>query len=254
MGHHVTAAATAERTERCGAFTEMNIDSVLRFIQEHKLYFDAAHALSSVINLVGWCFGAVVLTIAWRRNTIKSISFGPLNVQMQEAAVEAAATAARNWQAKEPGQKVDVPRIRQTISPAFRPEVADNLTGKSVLWVDDNPENNELVVRALRRLRLDVEQTTSTESALAAMQRRHFDLVISDMGRGTDMRAGYGLLKAIRDQGNQIPFLIFSSVDKPEFRREAAERGAQLSTNDMLELIDCVIKYLGSSEGSTRNG
>jgi hypothetical protein len=37
---------------------------------------------------------------------------------------------------------------------------------------------------------LDVEQAMSTESALAAMKRRHFDLVISDMGRGSDMRAG----------------------------------------------------------------
>jgi CheY-like chemotaxis protein len=110
------------------------------------------------------------------------------------------------------------------------------------------PPNNELAVRALRKLRLDVEQTTSTESALAAMKRRHFDLVISDMGRGSDMRAGYALLKAIRDQGKRVPFLIFSSSDKPEFRREAAERGAQLSTNDMLELIEHIIKYLGDRD------
>ena len=211
----------------------------------HKPYFDAAHALSSVISLIGWCLGAVVLTIAWRRNAIRSVSLGPLNFHMQEAAVEAAAAAARDWQAKTPYQAVDVARIRATVGAAFSPEVADNLTGKAVLWVDDNPTNNELVVRALRRLRLDVEQTTSTESALSAMQRRHFDLVISDMGRGSDMRAGYGLLKAIRDAGNAVPFLIFSGSDKPEFRREAAERGAQLSTNDMLELMQQIIKRLG---------
>jgi DNA-binding NarL/FixJ family response regulator len=99
---------------------------------------------------------------------------------------------------------------------------------------------------------LDVEQAMSTESALAAMKRRHFDLVISDMGRGSDMRAGYGLLKAIRDQGNRVPFFIFSSSDNPEFRREAAELGAQLSTNDMLELIDHIIKYLGGSHPVAR--
>jgi CheY-like chemotaxis protein len=222
--------------------------SLFSFIQDHKLYFDAAHALSSVINLVGWCVGAVVLTNAWRRNGVRSVSLGPLNFQMQEAAVEAAATAARDWQAKTSNQTVDISRIRATVGPAFTPEVADNLTGKSILWVDDNPANNELVVRALRKLRLDVEETTSTESALAAMKRRHFDLVISDMGRGSNMRAGYGLLKAIRDQGNRVPFLIFSSSDKPEYRREAAERGAQLSTNDMLELIDHVVKYLGNRD------
>jgi CheY-like chemotaxis protein len=146
-----------------------------------------------------------------------------------------------------PEQTVDVPRIRATVGRAFAPEVANNLIGKSILWVDDNPANNELAVRALRKLQLDIEHATSTESALAAMQRRHFDLVISDMGRGSDMRAGYGLLKAIRDQGNQVPFLIFAGSDRPEFRREAAERGAQLSTNDMLELIDHIIKHLGNN-------
>jgi len=137
-----------------------------------------------------------------------------------------------------------VPDIRATISPAFAPGVADNLIGKSVLWVDDNPANNELVVRTLKKLRLNVEQATSTEEALAEMQHRRFDLVISDMGRGRDMRAGYGLLKAIRGRGSRVPFLIFSSSDKPEFRKEAAILGAQLSTNDMLELIAHVIKYL----------
>jgi CheY-like chemotaxis protein len=222
------------------------MDTLLRFVQDHKLYFDAAHALSSVISLIGWCLGAFILTVAWRRHGIKFVSLGPLSFQMQEAAVEAAATAARDWQAKSRSQPVDVTRIRETVAPAFSPETADRLTGKSILWVDDNPAGNELAVRALRKLRLDVEQVTSTESALATMQRRHFDLVISDMGRGSDMRAGYGLLKAIRDQGNQVPYLIFASSDRPEFRREAAERGAQLSTNDLLELLAHVIKYLGA--------
>ena len=39
------------------------MEALLKFIQEQKLYFDAAHALSSALNIVGWCFGAVVLTI-----------------------------------------------------------------------------------------------------------------------------------------------------------------------------------------------
>ena len=92
-----------------------------------------------------------------------------------------------------------------------------------------------------------MEQATSTEAGLAVMERRHFDLVISDMGRGDDMRAGYGLLAAIRGRGNLVPFLIFAGSDRKEFRQEAAVRGAQLSTNDMIELIDAVIRHLNTS-------
>ena len=139
------------------------------------------------------------------------------------------------------------PRIRATVDRAFTPQTLNNLAGKAILWVDDNPVNNELAVRALRKFGLDIEQETSTEAAMAAFQRRKFDLVISDMGRGSDMRAGYGLLQLLRDGGSEVPFFIFAGSDTPEFRREAAERGAQLSTNDMLESVDDVVKHLGTA-------
>jgi CheY-like chemotaxis protein len=221
------------------------LDTILEFIQAHKLYFDAAHALSSVVNLLGWTLGAIFVYAAWRRNGITSVSLGPFNVRMREEAIAAAVTADRDWQAKVPSRPVNVDRIRATVGKAFEPEIADNLIGKSVLWVDDNPANNVLAMRALTKLRLDVEQVTSTELGLSAMQRRHFDLVISDMGRNDNMRAGYDLLSAIRATGNQVPFLIFAGSDSPAFRAEATARGAQLSTNDVLELIDHIIKYLG---------
>lgn len=232
------------------------MDAVASFVQANRGIFDAAQALSAVVSLIGWCLGAVLLFFAWRRNAIRSVSVGPMNFRLQEAAVEAAAVAARDWQAKAPGSgpAVDVPRIRETISQAFAPETADKLIGKAVLWVDDNPSNNMLAVRALRRLQLDVEQVTSTELGLEALKQRHFALIISDMGRGANMRAGYELLEAVRAQGNQVPFFIFAGADRPEFRREAAERGAQLSTNDMLELIDQTIKQLDSSDERTSHG
>lgn len=218
---------------------------LLDFVHAHKAYVDLAHALSAVVNLLGWLVGGILLSIAWRRNTIRSVAVGPIQFQMQEAAVEAAATAARDWKSKSPSQSVDVARIRETVAQAFAPETAQEMIGKSILWVDDNPSNNRLGVRALKRLQLDVEQVTSTEAALAALKQQHFDIVISDMGRGDNMRAGYDLLKAIRDNGNTVPFLIFAGSDAPEHRREAAARGAQLSTNDMLELMGYIIKYLG---------
>lgn len=221
----------------------------LSFIQTHKPYAEAATAVSSVVNILGWLIGSIILFSAWRRNAIHRVSVGPITIslKLQEAAVEATASAARDWQAKTLGQKVDVPRIRAAISRAFEPEVADNLIGKAVLWVDDNPGNNELAVRALRKLQLDVEQATNTASGLAVMGHRHFDLVVSDMGRGDNMRAGYELLAAIRAEGNSVPFLIFAGSDCEEFRQEAAVRGAQLSTNDMIELIDAVILHLNHS-------
>ncbi len=214
------------------------------FFEYYKPYFEVAHVVSSILNILGWGLGAVLLTIAWRRNAISSFTVGPINIRLQEA-VQAATVAVRDYSAKSQEGDVDVQKIRSTIERAFDPAVVDRLIGKSVLWVDDNPSNNMLVVRALKRLQLDVEEQLDTEAGLAAMKRRHFDLVISDMGRGTNMRAGYDLLQAIRAQKNAVPFLIFAGSDSPEFRREAEDRGAQLSTNNMLELMDHIIFHLG---------
>lgn len=222
------------------------METILAFVQAHKPYFEVAQALSSVVNLIAWSLALVLLIVALRKNRIESLSVGPFSFRMmKEEAIVATATASRAWQATT-GQKVDVPRIRATVDRVFTPEALDNLIGKAVLWVDDNPTNNELAVTALKKFGLDIELATSTEAALAAVQRRTFDLVISDMGRGPDLRAGYALLRSLRDSGSEVPFFIFAGSDTPEFRQAAAAQGAQLSTNDMLELVANVVERLGT--------
>jgi CheY-like chemotaxis protein len=221
------------------------VEAFLIYVSENRSMFDAAEALSAVINILGWSLGGILLWRAWRRGGIRSVNVGPLRVQLQEEAMSAAAIAARNWQSKSGDGGVNMGRLRSTMERAFDPRTTDHLIGRSVLWVDDNPANNELAMRALRKLLLDVVQVTSTHDAMAALETRTFDLVISDMGRGENIRAGYDLLSQIRGSGRMVPFFIFSSEDRPEYRAEAKRLGAQLSTNDMLELIDCVVSTLG---------
>lgn len=221
------------------------MDGVVAFVQAHRSYFEVLQALTVVINLLVWLVALVLLMVSLRHRRIESLAVGPFSFRIRkEEAIVAAATASRAWQSPE-AEKVDVPRIRATIERVFTPETLDNLTGKAILWVDDQPANNMLVMRALRKFGLDIEQAASTKAALAAIERRKFDLVISDMARPEDPHAGYDLLKVLRDGGSTVPYFIFSGLDRPEYRREAAERGAQLSTNDMIELLDSVGTTLG---------
>jgi CheY-like chemotaxis protein len=223
------------------------MQGIVSFVQANKSLFDVAQAISSIVNLFAWLLALALLVAALRKNRIDALSVGPFSFRMaKEEAIVATAAASRAWQAISGGQ-VNVSRIRQTLDRAFTPKTAEHLTGKAVLWADDNPANNELAVRAFTKLGLDIVQAASTEAAIEALQRRNFDLVISDMGRGEDLRAGYDLLGRIRASGNKVPFFVFAGSDKPEYRKEAAERGAQLSTNDMLELVDRVVKTLGET-------
>jgi hypothetical protein len=142
------------------------MEGVLSFVQAHKPHFDVAQALSSVVNLVAWLLALLLLIIALRKNRIESLSVGPFSFRMtKEEAIVATATASRAWQSAS-GEKVDVPRFRATVDRVFTPKSLDNLTGKAILWVDDNPANNELAVRALKKFGLDIERATSTEAAM----------------------------------------------------------------------------------------
>jgi len=223
------------------------MEGVIGFVQAHRPYFELLQAVTIIVNLLVWLVALVLLLLAFRNRRIETLAVGPFSFRMRkEEAIVAAATASRAWQSPE-AEKVDVPHIRATIERVFTPETIDNLTGKAILWVDDQPANNMLAMRALRKFGLDIEQTTSTTEAMAAVERRKFDLVISDMARPEDPHAGYGLLKLLRDRGSKVPFFIFSAFDRPEYRREAAKRGAQLSTNDIIELLDHVGSTLGGS-------
>jgi CheY-like chemotaxis protein len=69
-------------------------------------------------------------------------------------------------------------------------------------------------------------------------------VIISDMGRPPDQQAGYTLLRALRAQQIQTPFVIYAGSNRPEHKRQAASEGAQGSTNDPVELFAYVIQAI----------
>jgi CheY-like chemotaxis protein len=117
-----------------------------------------------------------------------------------------------------------------------------------ILWVDDRPENNVFERQAFEALGLSFTLALSTQQALDALKRGRFSAIISDMGRREGPREGYVLLDAIRQQGDQTPFFIYTGSSLPEHKREAAEHGAQGSTSHPQELFQMV------TSGVTKEG
>lgn len=113
-----------------------------------------------------------------------------------------------------------------------------------VLWVDDRPGNNIYERNAFEAMGIKFTLALSTNDALALLQTQQFGAIISDMGRREGVREGYVLLERLRESGNTTPFFIYAGSDAPEHRREAAERGAQGSTNDPEELFRNVTSTL----------
>ena len=114
-----------------------------------------------------------------------------------------------------------------------------------MLWVDDHPQNQAYERQALEALGIRIVMAPSTESALQVLKNQKFDVIISDMSRPPDERAGYTLLDALHQHSNNTPFVIYSGSGSGEDRAEARTRGALGSTNRVTELYEYVLSAIG---------
>jgi pentatricopeptide repeat protein len=114
-----------------------------------------------------------------------------------------------------------------------------------ILWVDDTPSQNRFERTALENMGMVVDLCTSTAPALEQLRNRGpYDVVISNMAREGDVRAGYTLLEQMRHRGDRTPFVVYSESDLPEHFDEAVRRGAVGSTPHPQELVDMVLHAL----------
>src|SRR5262245_66346142 len=92
-----------------------------------------------------------------------------------------------------------------------------NASPAAVLVVDDVPENRDLLVRRLQRLGInEVEQAANGLEALAAIERRNFDLVLLDiMMPELD---GFGVLEGTQAKGrvHELPDVVISALTANE--------------------------------------
>ena len=115
---------------------------------------------------------------------------------------------------------------------------------KVVLWVDDKPDNNIVERQSMAAYNIDFVLARSTGQALAELNKRQFNAIISDMGRPPDSKAGYTLLEAVRQSGDQTPYFIYAGSRAAKHIVEALSRGAQGATNRGDELIRMVLQAL----------
>jgi len=220
------------------------VERLLQF----RPYFEILHAISSVLSILTWVVAVPFLIITWRR--AKAVKFRIFGIEatfqqgMETAAAIGAAAGKYSTLAGEQQTQLRPSALARTVESAIAAPEGRRIAGRSILWVDDNPPNNEYERRALTALGITVTNALDTEPALKQLGAAKYDLIISDMGRPSGKRAGYALLQALREREDKTPFLIYSSSNAPEHKQEAAQRGAQGATNDPLELLELVVELL----------
>lgn len=179
-----------------------------------------------------------------RQFSLKGAGFEASITRQREEAV-AALGAAVATQAGSSGTEAP-PSLQEIASALPSPRAQQRIQDSCVLWVDDRPGNNNFERQALEALGIRVDISTSTEDALARVRWHPYDLIISDMGRPPDARAGYTLLDALRARGDQTPYVIYASSRAPKHIAEARQHGAIGCTNSATELVEIVTKTLAT--------
>jgi len=125
-------------------------------------------------------------------------------------------------------------RIPSAPTPSVHP------LSRSILWVDDHPENNAVLADSWRRDGADVEIARSTSEAMRLLEARTYGLIISDMGRresDVDVPdAGLRLLAKVRATDPGTPFVLYGNVGP--FAEAARAGGATMVTGSTFELME----------------
>lgn len=224
----------------------MTTDQVIRLIA----------AVAQLVGVLVWPAALVFFFVYFRnglRNFISNLGEFSIRTPAIEATakrqeVEAAAAlgAAQATRAPADGAAIETVDPRDIAEALPSPRAQRRLQGSRILWVDDRPDNNVFERKALEALGIEIDLSTSTTDALEKIRRRSYDLIISDMGRPPDSRAGYTLLDKLRESGDRTPFIIYASSRAPEHVKESREHGAIGTTNSPQELVRMVTNSLAA--------
>ncbi|GAA2138341.1 hypothetical protein [Glycomyces algeriensis] len=122
---------------------------------------------------------------------------------------------------------------------------AFELRGGSILWVDDNPDGNDILSGLFRAVGITVEPVLSTDEAMRALAKHPYDLVITDMRRESEPdgdAAGSRLLDRMVASGIPTPAVLFS--EHPSAHAALHPR-AVAATDSPEQLVDVVVEYVG---------
>ncbi|GAA1506522.1 hypothetical protein GCM10009677_43790 [Sphaerisporangium rubeum] len=130
---------------------------------------------------------------------------------------------------------------------------AGYLKGGRILWVDDLPVNNVYLTEVFRELGMKVDQVTSTDEALSQLNRASYDVVISDVNRGTDGQAGIKMLQEFRDRGIDLPVLIHAARFDPRLGVDPMIFGYTPWYDELIHYVIDVMERIHLSDGYNRD-
>ncbi|MEA2491324.1 MAG: hypothetical protein QOH21_3116 [Acidobacteriota bacterium] len=206
-------------------------------------------------------FPALVLIVfAWLVSSHHTKLYSPADYREDAAFIEAsveqvkvsravAAATARKLPAELPTEEsLSETRVAaRRVAKAVTPKVLRAAFARRVLWVDARHDENTHEREALEALGFEVRLAQSTREAVAIAREAQFDVVISDLHRPSEPRAGLALLGHLRSLGIDTPFILYADPVASDQQAEVWKRGALGITSKPDELLLLVLESVASA-------
>jgi CheY-like chemotaxis protein len=196
--------------------------------------------------VVGFCL--------WRLFPKIKERFGKDDIGVEIGQLKFALTATRDATSKNLQSMQDTLRLHTAklenlesyVKPAEVPEPlpesqTSQLSPKRILWVDDRPQNNIFEIARLRDQNFVIDEVTNTDEAIRELTRHRdrYELVVTDMGRPENEKAGIELIHRMRKSKLNTPVFVYCSPRAVKLHgEEAREAGAVGVTASPIQLLD----------------
>jgi CheY-like chemotaxis protein len=193
-----------------------------------------------------------VVAFEWRQARFVGCPVHPVLVGEAAMIQESSLPSDLRWFCKRSASTIAGPRLGQAIDQlvASVPGIASEPHGPArVLWVDDNPANNEGERGYLRQYGLVFDNVVSTREAIEQLHNTTYDLVISDLGRAwssdRSQSAGFTLLKERVVAETGPPLIIYAGLQAVHQTEALLRSGAFGVSRDREDLYRLVFAALG---------
>ncbi len=130
------------------------------------------------------------------------------------------------------------------------PESTDKQVSLRLLMIEDNPDDEALVLRAIRKGGFNVEhvRVEKSDDLLAVLRNKDWDIVLSDYQMPEFN--GLAALKIVKDRNKDLPFIIVSGTIGEEVAVEAMRSGAQdyLMKDNLTRLVPAIRRELADAD------
>jgi len=138
---------------------------------------------------------------------------------------------------KHPKWKVVVPEDARKNVLNRAKEHLDVFRNATILWIDDNPENNLNEWRMFLQLNVKIELAKSTEEALEMLHQRKYDAVISDMARSNENDAGLKFLTKFQKVDETTAVIFYIGTYDPQMGKPLGAFGITNRPDELLHLV-----------------